>query len=269
MNLRRPAAALGAIVVRDLRIFLSYRFRLVSVVLGPAVLVIMFYYVSRLVKVESLGSSDGYFSFVITGMAALAVLTAAVSEASSTLRTELVAGTFERLAASAYGPLRACIAMIVFPVLQAIFVAALTIFFATIIGNLHLRWDEALLALPAALLVAVAFAPLGLLVVALSFVIRQTTSGITLLMTIFSVLAGVYFPVELLPAWVRWTSEVQPFTPAVGLLRHLLSEAPMAGSPWTDVAKLVGFTVVLFPVSLMSLRAAISFARRRGTILEY
>jgi ABC-2 type transport system permease protein len=262
-------AAVWGVVLRDLRIFFSYRFRLVSIVLGPVVLVTIFYYVSRLVTVESLGSSDGYFSFVITGMAGLAVLTAAVSEAASAVRSELMVGTFERLAVSAFGPLRACVSMIVFPVLQAIVVASLTIAFATVIGDLDLRWQEALLALPAAVLIALAFAPLGILIVALSFVIRQTTSGITVVMTVFSVLAGVYFPIALLPDWIRWTSEIQPFTPAVGLLRHLLSEAPTTGSPWSDVVKLLAFTAVLLPVSIVGLRSALAFGRRRGTITEY
>jgi ABC-2 type transport system permease protein len=261
--------AFCGIVLRDLRILLSYRFRWITILLGPAVFVVLFYYVSRLVVVPSVGSSDGYFSFVITGMAGLAVLTATVSEASNAIRNEQIAGTLERLATSAFGPLRACIAMLAYPVLQAIVVAIVTVLLAIVIGDLRPSVGELLLAVPALMLVALAFAPLGLFAVALTFVLRQTTTGVTVLITLFSVVAGVYFPVSLLPDWIEWTSDLQPFTPAVGILRHLLSTAPLKGSFWGDALRLAAFTVVLMPLSFLALRAALARARRRGTMTEY
>jgi ABC-2 type transport system permease protein len=144
-----------------------------------------------------------------------------------------------------------------------------TILLAIVIGDLRPSvWDLAL-TIPALLLVALAFAPLGLLAVALTFVVRQTTTGVTVLITVFSVVAGVYFPVSLLPDWIEWTSNLQPFTPAVGILRHLLATAPVAGSFWDDAARLAGFTVVLVPLSLVALHTALARARRRGTMTEY
>ena len=44
--------------------------------------------------------------------------------------------------------------------------------------------------------------------------------------------------------------DVQPFTPAVDLLRHLLVGQPLRASAWGDVAKLVGFSAVLLPLGL-------------------
>ena len=261
--------ALWGMVLRDLRILLSYRFRWITILLGPAVFVVLFYYVSRLVVVPSVGSSDGYFSFVITGMAGLAVLTAAVSEVSNTVRNEQVAGTLERLATSAFGPLRASVAMLAYPVLQAIVVALVNVLLAIVIGHLRPGLGALLLTVPALMLVALAFAPLGLLAVALTFVIRQTTTGVTVLITVFSVIAGVYFPVSLLPGWIQWTSDLQPFTPAVGILRHLLATAPLKGTFWGDAARLAAFTVFLMPLSFLALRAALARARRRGTMTEY
>jgi hypothetical protein len=61
---------------------------------------------------------------------------------------------------------------------------------------------------------------------------------------------------------------VQPFTPAVDLLRNLLVGTPLRDSPGVELAKLVGFTVVTLPLSLLLLRAAVQRGRRRGTIIE-
>jgi ABC-type multidrug transport system permease subunit len=85
-----------------------------------------------------------------------------------------------------------------------------------------------------------------------------------------TLLAGVYFPVTLLPGWVQWAAEVQPFTPAVDLLRHLLIGVPLrSGAAWLDLAKLVAFPAVLLPLTLAALGGAVRRGRRQGTVTEY
>ena len=73
----------------------------------------------------------------------------------------------------------------------------------------------------------------------------------------------------MLPDWIEWTSDVQPFTPAVDLLRHLLIGIPLEDSAWSDVLRMAGFAAVLLPLSALALVAAIKTSRKRGTILEY
>jgi ABC-2 type transport system permease protein len=83
------------------------------------------------------------------------------------------------------------------------------------------------------------------------------------------VVAGLYFPVALLPGWIEWASDVQPFTPAVELLRYLLVGTPLQSSPWVDVAKLALFAAALVPPSVWLLHRCVQVGRRRATITEY
>jgi ABC-2 type transport system permease protein len=83
-----------------------------------------------------------------------------------------------------------------------------------------------------------------------------------------TLLAGVYFPVTLLPDWIEWTSQVQPFTPAVDLLRNLLVGTHLPDAAWVLLLKLLGFTLLMLPLSLVCLRAAVARSRRQGTIIE-
>ena len=267
--LRSQAAAAGAIVERDARLFLSYRMRPLGPLLGPITTVILFYYVSRLVDVEELGSSDGYFAYVVVGIATLDVLTAALGGTPAALRQELVAGTFERLAVSGFGALPAVLAMMAFPLLQGLLVAAVTVTFAAVAFGMPLAWPELLLAPPAAVLGALAFAPFGVLVIASMLAFKQTMAGVSVVLTGLSLFAGVYFPVSLLPEWTRWIADVQPLTPALELLRELISGVPSEGSPWGEAAKLAGFAAVGLPLALWLLARSLMFARRRGTITEY
>jgi ABC-2 type transport system permease protein len=141
--------------------------------------------------------------------------------------------------------------------------------FASVAFGLDIQWSTAALALPVALLGAIAFAPFGLLMAAAVVVFKQTNAGALFVVSGISLLAGIYFPVDLLPDWIRWASDVQPFTPAVDLLRHLLVDTPLTTSAGVEVLKLVLFPAVLLPVSLMALAAAVRRSRRHGTIIEY
>jgi ABC-2 type transport system permease protein len=268
-SLRTHGSAALAVMERDLRLFLSYRLRPITLLVGPLTTVTLFYYVSRLVKLPALGSSDGYFAYVVVGVVVLDILTSTIAVTPVTLRQELVAGTFERLALSPFGPVRGVAAMMVFPLLQAFVLATATLVFAALVFGMPIAWPDIVLAAPAAVLGAAAFAPFGLLTVAAILVVKQALAGASIILTAMSIVAGVYFPVTLLPDWIEWLSNVQPFTPAVDLLRHLISAAPSTDPPLLDAAKLLAWAAVLLPASIWVLGAAIHYSRRRGTIIEY
>jgi ABC-2 type transport system permease protein len=266
--LRAEASAFAAIFERDLRVFLSYRLRAMTLLLAPATTVTVFYYVSRLTRIDGAGS-DAYFAYVVVGIAALDVLTSTVGIPPATLRQEMVAGTLERLVLSPFGAVRSMAALMLFPLAQALAVAAATIAFAAVVFGLDVAWPDVVLAPPAATLGGIAFAPIGILALAALLVAKQSLSAVGVVITALSIVAGVYFPVRLLPDWISWLSHVQPLTPALDLLRHLVTSAPTTMAPWAAVGRLVGFTAVLLPLSLYGLRAALGHSRRRGTIIEY
>jgi hypothetical protein len=68
---------------------------------------------------------------------------------------------------------------------------------------------------------------------------------------------------------MRWMSEVQPFTPAVNLLRNVLVGLPMQDPAWEYILKLVGFTIVALPLASWLVGRGVEYAYRRGTLFEY
>ena len=74
---------------------------------------------------------------------------------------------------------------------------------------------------------------------------------------------------SLLPSWLRWISEVQPFTPTVDLMRHVLIGFPLAESPEVALAKIAAFIVIGIPIGARLVSRASLHGRKRGTILEY
>jgi ABC-2 type transport system permease protein len=270
--MRSTAAALsaaGAIFKRDMRLFASYRTRVFSTLFSTVVSLTLFYYVSRLVRSDKVGSPDEYFAFVVVGLIVFGVLTSTLATPVGTLRAELQAGTFERMVLSPFGPVRSITSLLLFPLTLALGTGLVSLAFAAVAFGLDLEWATAALAIPVAALGAVAFAPFGLAMAAAVVVFKQTNAGAALVITAVSLLAGVYFPVTLLPDWIEWASEVQPFTPAMDLIRNLLVGTPNSGPAGVELLKLLGFAVVMMPLSLLLLRAAVRRSRRRGTIIEY
>ncbi len=259
----------GAILRRDFRLALSYRFRVVAQMLTGIFSLTLFYYISRLVRVSVFSSPDAYYAFAVIGVIILQVLNSTIYTPPMNVRQELVAGTFERLAVSPFGPVGALVAMMIFPFLYSLVLALFLLAFASVVYGVAVHWATVPLVPPVAVLGALAFSAFGMLIVAVVIVAKQAMAGTTWVVAGISLIAGLYFPVSLLPDWIQWMSHVQPFTPAVDLLRHLLVGSRLASSAGEDLAKLVGFSVVLIPVALGALVVAIRFARRRGTLTEY
>lgn len=267
-ELRSSLRAFKVILRRDLTVYLSYRSRLVSQAMTSIFSLTLFYYVSRLVHVSGFASPADYFGFVIVGIALVGVLYSCFSVAE-TVRQELIAGTFERLVLSPFGPVRSVIAMAVFPLLYAFVLAAFTLTVGWLVFGLHLHWQTVPLAVPAMALALLAFLPFGLAFAALTVVMKQGNVGVSWVIALISLVGGLYFPITLLPEWVQTATKLQPFTPATEMLRHLLVDSPQASSALVTIARVAAFAAVLLPISIWCLGRAIQEGQRRGTIVEY
>jgi ABC-2 type transport system permease protein len=226
-----------------------------------------FYYVAKLVRPDAVGRGGRYFAFVVIGIVIMSVLTSALGTAA-VVRMELMQGNFERVLVSPLGPVAGAMSVALFPILYSGIFAGVMLALAAGIFGIPLNAAGIPLALVVGGLGAVAFACLGLLFVAALFAFKSAM-GVTWVLAALGLLGGAYFPVKLFPTWIRWVSEVQPFTPAVDLLRHVLVRTPSMQPIWLELVKLVGFTAVLLPISIAALQLAVHWSRRRGTIMEF
>ena len=255
--------------MRDLLIFSSYRFRVVTMTLGSLFTLSLFHFLSRIVKAPGLETSGRYFAFVVVGIVIVEVLTSTLALPPTSLRQELVAGTFERLLVSPFGAVAGVAATLLFPFCLAALAGLLTLVMASLVFGMHLNGANVLLAIPYGVLGAMAFAPFGLLLLAMGLLVKQTVMGASFIVSGISLIAGLYFPISLLPGWLRWTSDVQPFTPGVDLLRHSLTGTALVHPAWLEVLKLAGFAAVGLPLALTVVTASVRYGRRSATILEF
>jgi ABC-2 type transport system permease protein len=260
--------ATWGIVRRDATLYLSYKAQAFTQVLGLLFNLTLFYYISQLLTAESVDSPGGYFAFVVVGLVIVQVLTTSLGITPAQVRQELVSGTIERFLVSAHGPASGIVGMMLFPLANAFATGAVMLILAATVFGLPLA-PTAPLAIPVAMLGAVAFMPFALLLVAAVVSFKQAASGTQFIVSGVAIVGGLYFPVTLLPDSLEWLSEVQPFTPAVDLLRHLLVGTPLTDTVAIELLKLVAFAAVLLPGGLFALRASLRHGQRAGTIAEY
>ncbi len=268
-RVRAYAGAGAAVLRRDFQTALSYRLQMLGTVFASFSTLAIFYFVSRLVRVEPFESPNEYFAFVLIGLIIFAMLQALLGGAPALIRQELVAGTFARVVLSPFGPVAGICAMLLFPFALALLTGTVTLLVGVLAFGVDLDLPRALLGFPVACLAALSFAPFALLSASIVLIVKQSALGVGMVLTAISLVSGLYFPVDLLPGWIGWASDVQPFTPAVDLMRHLLVDAEMESSARVVIVKLVGFGAAMFPLSLWVLARTIALTRRRGTIIEY
>ena len=270
MNALLPhLAAARAIVRRDLQVAMSYRAPFFASILSAFFSLTLFYYISRLVTVSAFQSADAYYAFAVVGLVILQVLNSTLQTPATTMRQELVAGTFERIVVSPFGPVGTMISMMIYPFFYALVMAMVMVGFAGIVFGINVEWTTLPLAIPTAVLGTAAFAPFGLLILAVVLISKQAMAGTTWIVAGIALVAGLYFPTTLLPDWIEWASDVQPFSPAVDLLRNVLVGTPLQDSAWFDVLKLVGFAILLLPPAVFCVDRAVRFSRVKGTLTEY
>lgn len=257
-----------AVVRRDLLLAWSYRLQFLGGAFSGFVSLGIFYYMSRLVRVDQFTPNE-YFAFVTVGVVVFTIVHATLQLPQLALRQELVAGTFERMLLAPWGSAAAIVSLLIYPTLYSLITVATLVCIGAAVFHLQLQWSTVPLAIPVAVLSLLAFAPFGILLLASVIRIKKAPPGAGYAVAGLSFVAGLYFPIALLPEWIQWAADAQPLTPAVELLRSTLVGEPLSHSAWLLLAKLAVFAAVVLPLSVAALRRALHMSRRRGTILEY
>jgi ABC-2 type transport system permease protein len=111
----------------------------------------------------------------------------------------------------------------------------------------------------------------GIGLVSAAMVVAFRTSGPLLggIMTVSSLLGGVYFPTHVIPSWVARVSDVIPLTYGLRATRRLwLDGAPLA-TVAADVAVLSAMAFATCAAGGWALHYTLRDARRRGSLGQY
>jgi ABC-2 type transport system permease protein len=80
------------------------------------------------------------------------------------------------------------------------------------------------------------------------------------------VVSGVYYPVEVLPAWMEWISVISPATYALDGARDAILEGAGLGQMWDEIWPLLVIGVISIPLGLAVFRRGERYAKRHGKL---
>jgi ABC-2 type transport system permease protein len=187
----------------------------------------------------------GIMAFVVFLLTTLLTLISFVGERTS--------GNLERLQAT---PLRAseivigyAIAFSIIGMLQTVIllVIGVTVFNIMIVGNIFLAF------LVIALLAVVSLS-LGILLSSLAKREAQAIQFFPLIVLPTFLLAGIFWPVEAIPSWLRPLSYAIPPSYAVDATRSVMLRGWGIGGIWVDIVALFGFAVAFLSLAVWSLQ---------------
>ena len=266
-------AILWAFLRRDLLNELSYKLSFLLQLLGIFPVVLMFFFLSRLVGSTISGPlqpyGGSYFPFVLIGIAVQNYLTLSLSKFSGNLRESQLSGTLEAVLAT---PVSLPSFLIGSTVYSFVF-NALRIFIYLAIGALLLHADFNWSRLPAALgvisLTIAAFSSLGIFSAGFIMLFKRGDPVNWGFNVISWLLGGVYYPVSILPLWLQKVASIIPMTHSLEALRLILLTEKGFSHIWNHLLVLGLWGAIGLPVSLFCFRYALNRARMQGTLGHY
>jgi ABC-2 type transport system permease protein len=261
-------AVVAAFARRDFELAQSYRLAVAFDISWGLLDLIVYFFISRIVVPgdADLGGAPSYFAFAAAGIVMSLVVTATSSEIAFRLRDEQLTGTLEILCAQPVRVVDLAIGLTSFPLAFAVSRAAVYLVVAELALNLGAAdadWPGVIAMLITA---GVAFASIGILAAAATIAFKRATSVASTVVFGMTLVSGALFPIAVMPGWLQAIGKAMPTWFAFEGLRSALFE----GSGWSDDAiALLVFSTIATPLAIWLLSAALSHARRRGTMSQY
>lgn len=261
-----------AFLVRDCRIDLSYKVRLATRLAGALLNIAVYYFITQVfgdVAAPHLARYGGsYFAFIIIGIAFTDYMTMGIGAISSSIREGQTTGTLELMLLS---PTRLMVVLLsssiwsyIIATLRVAIYFGLGMLLGMQLDNVNLPF--ALLSLGVAI---VSFEALGLFAASLVILFKSGDPAGWMIRVSSMLLSGVFYPVGVLPEWLRLAAQALPLTHALELLRRSLLRGEGIAQLWGELLALTLLTAVLLPLGMLACSLAIRVARTDGSLSYY
>ncbi|HLW79924.1 MAG TPA: ABC transporter permease, partial [Terriglobia bacterium] len=247
----------------DLSYKLSFAFQLANILIAIAA----FYFLSHML---GRGAFRGYepFAFILVGMTMNDIMTTSMACYSQAIRGNQPMGTLKMVLATPTSPAAFVLLSSLYPVLRSAFDALLYVGAGLLFG-LDLGRVNVLGVVAIYLLSVMAFSSIGILSATFTLVFKRGDPLMWLFGGLSWLLGGVYYPVDVLPRFLRDAAQLLPITHALAAMRAALLGGASLGELGREMAILAAFAVAGLPLSLAGFYWGVRRARISGTIAHF
>jgi ABC-2 type transport system permease protein len=258
-----------AVAKKDFRTAISYRVGFITGVVASFWGLIAFRFVSKLVNTGQFsGSSVAYFRFTVVGLLLASILEPGAIGTSNSVRNEQVQGTLEYMASQPARRVYLGLSWSAYGIMQSMVMAIVVLLLTFSIG-FRVTDPNVPVILATIVLSILVFAAVGNIGAAVVIVVQQGGTIVAGVLSIVGVISGTLFPVAELPQWLQDVSHLSPMTYALEALRSATLAHQPSTSYGKDLLVLVGFAVLLLPLSAWVLDGAFRVAQRRATLSTF
>jgi ABC-2 type transport system permease protein len=262
-----------AFVKRDFQNDVSYRISFLLQIFGIFINVSVFFFLSKLLggsQMPQLAEYGGnYFAFVLIGIAFNYYLSVSLNSLSSSIREGQIMGTLEALLVTQTEIPTIIISSSVYSFLFTTLRVIIFIIIGVLIFGLDLSRANYAGAIVILGISIVAFSSFGILSASFVMVLKRGDPVASLFSGISWLLGGVYYPVSVLPSWLKPFSYFLPITYSLEGMRLALLKGSSFYNLLPSIFSLLLFTAILMPVSIYSFKFAIRLAKRDGSLTHY
>jgi ABC-2 type transport system permease protein len=267
--LRKPIAFL----YKDFLSQASYKVAFISELFGIFLSALAWFFLSKLFgkavspHLESYGGD--YFSFVLIGVAFSSYLEVALNSFATNIRNAQTLGTLEAMlvtqtklstlifSSSLYSFLFTSVRIVIYLAIGAF------------LFGVHISEANFSAALLILLLTVTCFSSMGIISASVIMVIKKGNPLNWIFINLSWLVGGVYYPIAVLPDWLKKMSYFLPITYALEGMRMALLKGSSLMSLLPNVMPLVVFSTLLLPVSLGVFRFAVKRAKIEGSLIQY
>ncbi|MBI3578245.1 MAG: ABC transporter permease [Ignavibacteriales bacterium] len=258
---------------RDLLNDLSSRFSLILQLLNVALTVGAYVFLSRLILNETLSqwypNGEGYFPFVLVGMATNGAMLTAMTGLSRSLQLQQPSGVLKPLFFSQTDSTAVLFLSSIYPFVRAVVDLFIYLIIGWALSDLNFARANVVGAGLIMSLSIVAFCSLGLLAAAFTVLFKFGNPFLWVIGSSSWFLGGVLYPLHLFPLPLRWLAEIFPLTHALRGMRAAL----LADSPLTELLVplmfLTAFSIILIPAGVVVFHIGLRRARINGLLNEW
>jgi ABC-2 type transport system permease protein len=267
-----PRKAL-AFVRRDFLTDASYRLAWLLQSAEILLIAAIAYFLGRFLRQQGLEAvtsfAHDYFSFVILGIAFFDYLGTALNCFAHAIREGQVTGTLETLLVTQTRLESIVLGSSLYPFLSSTarvtsYLVLGALFFGLPLGNAD--WGAALLLLVLSIL---AFSSFGIVSASFTLLFKRGDPFTWLLLGASGLLGGVFYPVAVLPAWLKAVAQFLPITYCLEGMRRALLAGDGVAELWRETLVLLLFAGVGLPLALALFRWSVHRAKLTGALAQY
>lgn len=271
--LRQVPGTVVAFIRKDFLEETSYRFSLFFE-LGGMLITLLFLagistFVGDAIADKLQGYQGNYLAFLVLGIGVYSLLDTALRDLSRRIRAAQTQGTLEALLATRTSLAALLLSFPAYTFLKTVLRLVGYLIAGALLFDLPLQlgnWPGAATIL---FLAVLTFGCFGIVFASLTLLFKRTEPVIAVFSSLCAFLGGVFYPTDILPAFVQHLAYLLPITPALEGLRVALLTEGNTSSVWPWALTLAVYATCLLPLCTLIFRAALRRALRDGTLGQY